>query len=414
MHVPGHYGPAPSQQQHHHHQHNQIRNYQGRCHSNPFVHAMEDLNISHYQDSHRLRPQVNPSSQSSSVMIQPESPVSHRNSQSSSCPVSPNSSCGSPRSSHYPELVSSPLHYENVPHLQSSNPAFPSNQQAFHHLAYQRQYNDNRLSDGEHIRARNNANRLDSPNNGNSIASPNTPYYQSSSSSPDVRSGISQSPFLQSRVPMVNPYTRTSALYPPHPSSPPVSGHNGQDLSSSSHSCHISQQNSNQHLQVMNCSDQMSNSVDTSNPGIVPHPDIRQYPDGFPMSQQQQIMVLNGENIPSASCPFPMSELPEEEPLYVNAKQYHRILKRRQARAKLEAQGKIPKERKKYLHESRHRHAMNRYRGEGGRFFSASSKEIKKELEDSIKKEPQDYELEESHDPGFLTFSDIHKNTLET
>jgi len=34
-----------------------------------------------------------------------------------------------------------------------------------------------------------------------------------------------------------------------------------------------------------------------------------------------------------------------EEPLYVNAKQYHRILKRRQARAKLEALGRIPKER---------------------------------------------------------------------
>ncbi|KAI1295552.1 Nuclear transcription factor Y subunit alpha [Halotydeus destructor] len=92
------------------------------------------------------------------------------------------------------------------------------------------------------------------------------------------------------------------------------------------------------------------------------------------MGQNNIVMVMPGGGGLQTVQRLPISGAPdlaaEEEPLYVNAKQYARILKRRQARAKLEADGRIPKERRKYLHESRHKHAMNRVRGEGGRFHS--------------------------------------------
>lgn len=65
-------------------------------------------------------------------------------------------------------------------------------------------------------------------------------------------------------------------------------------------------------------------------------------------------MVPGAGSVPAIQrIPLPGAEMLEEEPLYVNAKQYHRILKRRQARAKLEAEGKIPKERRVRITQTR-------------------------------------------------------------
>ncbi|XP_052227854.1 nuclear transcription factor Y subunit alpha-like isoform X2 [Dreissena polymorpha] len=106
-----------------------------------------------------------------------------------------------------------------------------------------------------------------------------------------------------------------------------------------------------------------------------------------PVQLPQGIQVIN---LPSQQqgAPIAMPGETGEEPLYVNAKQYNRILKRRQARAKLESLGRIPKERQRYLYESRHKHALKRQRGSGGIFINNAKKD--EQTNGSMKQEHSD------------------------
>jgi hypothetical protein len=88
---------------------------------------------------------------------------------------------------------------------------------------------------------------------------------------------------------------------------------------------------------------------------------------------------------------IPIKTLRNNEYIYVNSKQYSRILKRREARKKyfeMFENDILLNKKVKYHHESRHKHAMNRKRGKGGRFLSKDDINIingkNKEKEDYI------------------------------
>ncbi|XP_010261977.1 PREDICTED: nuclear transcription factor Y subunit A-4-like isoform X2 [Nelumbo nucifera] len=101
----------------------------------------------------------------------------------------------------------------------------------------------------------------------------------------------------------------------------------------------------------------------------IPYPYAEPYMNGYLAAYGPQA-VIHPQMIGMvpARVPLPL-DVTDDEPIYVNAKQYRGILRRRQSRAKLEAQNKLAKGRKPYLHESRHLHALRRARGSGGRFL---------------------------------------------
>ncbi|KAM7262954.1 hypothetical protein ACFE04_000637 [Oxalis oulophora] len=97
---------------------------------------------------------------------------------------------------------------------------------------------------------------------------------------------------------------------------------------------------------------------------------------------------------------LPVNLLNDDLPIYVNAKQYNGIMRRRKSRAKAVLQNKLTKRQKPYMHYSRHLHAKRRPRGCGGRFLNTKSDNSEMDGINMILKKGEDKLLSHSQPAG--------------
>uniref|UniRef100_A0A0E0QYQ7 Nuclear transcription factor Y subunit n=1 Tax=Oryza rufipogon TaxID=4529 RepID=A0A0E0QYQ7_ORYRU len=106
------------------------------------------------------------------------------------------------------------------------------------------------------------------------------------------------------------------------------------------------------------------------------------------VSTELSLVNLEAKNLhPKPECNQPIEHIPtkgmkctpllplptehaDDEPIYVNAKQYHAIIRRRQRRKIVGSEDKVAAIRKRILVEARQKQAKLRHRGKGGRFIS--------------------------------------------